>query len=476
MKERAGDGAGHDDRDSREVAEQRREQMLRAALEVIVERGYADTRIADVAERAGTSPALVIYYFKTRDQLLTEAITYSEDTWYAEGVRRLARIGSAAGRLEEIIAMTCLPGTDPEPRSWWLLWLDLWAFSPRNPGVAAVRQKSDERWRACSTAWRCRSRSTTPGCRRSAPTSWRCCSRPLSSGSTGSPQAGGPADAARSWRCAVAGGSIELVGLTKRFAETAVDNIDLTVARGEFFSLLGPSGCGKTTTLRLIAGFERPTSGRILLDGTDVSDVPPHRRNVNTVFQSYALFPFLDVFGNVAFGLRHRGIGKAELRRRANEALDLVQMSSFAKRRPGQLSGGQQQRVALARALVLHPAVLLLDEPLGALDAKLRRSLKVELKALQERVGVTFLYVTHDQEEALTMSDRLAVMNAGKIVQIGTPRQVYEEPTDTYVADFLGAANLMEIEVVSAGPPATVRLGDWSLSAQRCEAIAAGPA
>ncbi|SRR5579871_3316391 len=147
MKERAGDGAGHDDRDSREVAEQRREQMLRAALEVIVERGYADTRIADVAERAGTSPALVIYYFKTRDQLLTEAITYSEDTWYAEGVRRLARIGSAAGRLEEIIAMTCLPGTDPEPRSWWLLWLDLWAFSPRNPGVAAVRQKSDERWR-----------------------------------------------------------------------------------------------------------------------------------------------------------------------------------------------------------------------------------------------------------------------------------------------------------------------------------------
>jgi len=265
----------------------------------------------------------------------------------------------------------------------------------------------------------------------------------------------------------VAGGSIELVGLTKRFAETAVDNIDLTVARGEFFSLLGPSGCGKTTTLRLIAGFERPTSGRILLDGTDVSDVPPHRRNVNTVFQSYALFPFLDVFGNVAFGLRHRGIGKAELRRRANEALDLVQMSSFAKRRPGQLSGGQQQRVALARALVLHPAVLLLDEPLGALDAKLRRSLKVELKALQERVGVTFLYVTHDQEEALTMSDRLAVMHAGRIVQAGTPRQVYEEPADTYVADFLGAANLMEVEVTS---PGALRLGDWPLTAERCGA------
>jgi spermidine/putrescine transport system ATP-binding protein len=271
----------------------------------------------------------------------------------------------------------------------------------------------------------------------------------------------------------VAGGSIELSGLTKRFGEIAVDNIDLTVASGEFFSLLGPSGCGKTTTLRLIAGFEQPTSGRILLDGVDVSDVPPHRRNVNTVFQSYALFPFLNVSDNVAFGLRHRKLTKTEIARRVDESLDLVEMASYAKRRPGQLSGGQQQRVALARALVLNPAVLLLDEPLGALDAKLRRSLKVELKALQERVGITFLYVTHDQEEALTMSDRLAVMNAGKIVQIGTPRQVYEEPADTYVADFLGAANLMEIEVVSAGPPAALRLGDWTLSAQRCEATAA---
>jgi spermidine/putrescine transport system ATP-binding protein len=265
----------------------------------------------------------------------------------------------------------------------------------------------------------------------------------------------------------VAGGSIELQGLTKRFDEVAVDNIDLIVASGEFFSLLGPSGCGKTTTLRLIAGFEQPTSGKILLDGVDVSDVPPHRRNVNTVFQSYALFPFLDVFDNVAFGLRHRAVGKADLRRRVNEALELVHMSSFAKRRPGQLSGGQQQRVALARALVLNPAVLLLDEPLGALDAKLRRSLKVELKALQERVGITFLYVTHDQEEALTMSDRLAVMNAGQIVQIGTSRQVYEEPADTYVADFLGAANLMEVEVVSVG---TLRIGDFALASQRCEA------
>jgi spermidine/putrescine transport system ATP-binding protein len=271
----------------------------------------------------------------------------------------------------------------------------------------------------------------------------------------------------------VAGGSIELSGLTKRFSEVAVDNIDLTVASGEFFSLLGPSGCGKTTTLRLIAGFEQPTSGRILLDGADVSDVPPHRRNVNTVFQSYALFPFLDVFDNVAFGLRRRGVSKADLRRRVNESLDLVRMSAFAKRRPGQLSGGQQQRVALARALVLNPAVLLLDEPLGALDAKLRRSLKIELKGLQERVGITFLYVTHDQEEALTMSDRLAVMNAGRIVQIGTPREVYEEPADTYVADFLGAANLMEIQVVSEG---ALRLGDFALTSQRCEATVPGTA
>ena len=265
----------------------------------------------------------------------------------------------------------------------------------------------------------------------------------------------------------MAGGSIELSGLTKRFSEIAVDNIDLTVASGEFFSLLGPSGCGKTTTLRLIAGFEQPTSGRILLDGVDVSDVPPHRRNVNTVFQSYALFPFLSVFDNVAFGLRHHGVSKTDLRRRVNEALELVKMTAFAKRRPGQLSGGQQQRIALARALVLNPAVLLLDEPLGALDAKLRRSLKIELKALQERVGITFLYVTHDQEEALTMSDRLAVMNAGRIVQIGTPHQVYEEPADTYVADFLGAANLMEVEVVS---PGVLRVGDFALTSHRCEA------
>jgi spermidine/putrescine transport system ATP-binding protein len=262
---------------------------------------------------------------------------------------------------------------------------------------------------------------------------------------------------------------IDLVGLTKRFGHghpAAVDNIDLSVASGEFFSLLGPSGCGKTTTLRLIAGFEEPTAGSILLDGVDVSAVPPHKRNVNTVFQSYALFPFMSVFDNVAFGLRHAHVGKAEQKTRVGEALAMVDMSSFAARRPSQLSGGQQQRIALARALVLNPAVLLLDEPLGALDAKLRRSLKVELKALQERVGITFIYVTHDQEEALTMSDRLAVMHAGRIAQIGTPREVYEEPADSYVADFLGAANLLEILVSerTGDSASTLALGDSVLT------------
>ena len=262
---------------------------------------------------------------------------------------------------------------------------------------------------------------------------------------------------------------IELVGLTKRFHHghaAAVDNIDLSVAGGEFFSLLGPSGCGKTTTLRLVAGFEEPTSGRILLDGVDVSGVPPHKRKVNTVFQSYALFPFMTVFDNVAFGLKYAGCSKSELKTRVGQALALVDMESFTSRRPSQLSGGQQQRVALARALVLNPSVLLLDEPLGALDAKLRRSLKVELKALQERVGITFLYVTHDQEEALTMSDRLAVMQAGRIAQIGTPREVYEEPTDSYVADFLGAANLIQISVIerSADAASTLKLGESVLT------------
>jgi spermidine/putrescine transport system ATP-binding protein len=272
--------------------------------------------------------------------------------------------------------------------------------------------------------------------------------------------------------------SLDLVGLTKRFGHghaAAVDNIDLSVASGEFFSLLGPSGCGKTTTLRLVAGFEEPTAGRILLDGADVSNLPPHKRNVNTVFQSYALFPFLTAFDNVAFGLKHSHVTKAELKKRVNDALALVDMASFTSRRPAQLSGGQQQRVALARALVLNPAVLLLDEPLGALDAKLRRSLKVELKALQERVGITFIYVTHDQEEALTMSDRLAVMHAGHIAQIGTPREVYEEPADSYVADFLGAANLLKIFISerSGDSAATLTLGAVTLTTSN--AVPAGP-
>src|SRR5450755_2299484 len=230
------------------------------------------------------------------------------------------------------------------------------------------------------------------------------------------------------------GGRIQLVALTKRFAETAVDCIDLEIASGEFFSLLGPSGCGKTTTLRLIAGFEQPTAGRILLDDVDVSGIPPHKRHVNTVFQSYALFPFLSVFDNVAFGLRYHKLSKQEIASKVHEALDLVQMRSYEKRRPGALSGGQQQRVALARALVLGPAVLLLDEPLGALDAKLRKTLQIELKALQERVGITFIYVTHDQEEALTTSDRLAVMADGRIEQVGSPAEVYQEPATSYVA------------------------------------------
>jgi spermidine/putrescine transport system ATP-binding protein len=263
------------------------------------------------------------------------------------------------------------------------------------------------------------------------------------------------------------GGSIELAGLTKRFGagdHPAVDDISLSVASGEFFSLLGPSGCGKTTTLRLIAGFEQPTSGTIKLDGADVSGLPAHRRNVNTVFQSYALFPFLTAFDNVAFGLKHQRVTRDELNKRVNDALDLVSMAKFARRRPAQLSGGQQQRIALARALVLRPSVLLLDEPLGA---QLRRSLKVELKALQERVGITFLYVTHDQEEALTMSDRLAVMHSGKIVQLGTPREVYDEPADAYVADFLGAANLMEVTFPErpSGSRFPVQLGEAVLTA-----------
>jgi spermidine/putrescine transport system ATP-binding protein len=274
----------------------------------------------------------------------------------------------------------------------------------------------------------------------------------------------------------VPGGKIELKSLTKRFTDIAVDDIDLDIASGEFFSLLGPSGCGKTTTLRMVAGFEQPTSGQILLDGADVSRVPPDKRNVNTVFQSYALFPFLSVRDNVAFGLRYRKLSKQDVTRKVGEALDLVEMGGFTKRRPSELSGGQQQRVALARALVLNPAVLLLDEPLGALDAKLRRSLKVELKALQERVGITFLYVTHDQEEALTMSDRLAVMCDGKLAQVGSPHEVYDEPASAYVADFLGVSNLMPVDVLSPGPTprCQVRLGEAVLFVEGPQPVPTG--
>ncbi|MFZ1993982.1 MAG: ABC transporter ATP-binding protein [Solirubrobacteraceae bacterium] len=278
-------------------------------------------------------------------------------------------------------------------------------------------------------------------------------------------------------------GDVRLRSLSKRYADTtAVDSIDASINAGEFFSLLGPSGCGKTTTLRMIAGFVRPTAGEILLDGVDVAQVPPHRRNVHTVFQNYALFPHLDVFDNVAFGLRRQKVAKADVRRRVEEALVLVELGGLAGRRPQQLSGGQQQRVALARALVLRPAVLLLDEPLGALDAKIRKQLRLELKALQEEVGITFVFVTHDQEEALSMSDRVAVMSAGRIEQIGTPADVYESPATVFVADFLGVSNLMEAvaEPDSTHPrphpeQCTVAVGDFRLRAAAGDVAASGP-
>jgi spermidine/putrescine transport system ATP-binding protein len=225
--------------------------------------------------------------------------------------------------------------------------------------------------------------------------------------------------------------------------------VSLEIDHGEFFSLLGPSGCGKTTTLAMIGGFELPSAGTVRLAGVDVSWVPPYRRDVNTVFQSYALFPHLDVFGNVAFGLRRRRANKSDVARRVSEALRLVDLPGYEARKPGQLSGGQQQRVALARALVNEPRVLLLDEPLGALDLKLRKQMQVELKRIQQEVGITFLYVTHDQEEAMTMSDRLAVMNDGRIEQLGSPEDVYERPTTEFVASFLGASNLLAGRVSS---------------------------
>jgi spermidine/putrescine transport system ATP-binding protein len=248
------------------------------------------------------------------------------------------------------------------------------------------------------------------------------------------------------------GGQIELVNLTKIYDKAPVlKGINLSIDRGEFFSLLGPSGCGKTTTLRLIGGFESADEGEVRIDGVDMVDVPPENRPVNTVFQSYALFPHLSVADNVGFGLRFQKCSKADAKQRVGEALELVRLNGYERRKAHQLSGGQQQRVALARALVLRPKVLLLDEPLGALDAKLRKTLQLELRALHHDVGITFVYVTHDQEEALTMSDRLAVMKDGEIEQIGTPKNTYEEPATAYVADFLGVANLLPATVSGPG-------------------------
>jgi spermidine/putrescine transport system ATP-binding protein len=237
---------------------------------------------------------------------------------------------------------------------------------------------------------------------------------------------------------------IRLEGVVKRFGDTtAVAGLDLEIERGAFYAMLGPSGCGKTTTLRMIGGFEEPTSGRVFLGGAEVTDLPPYKRDVNTVFQSYALFPHLDVQKNVAFGLERKKLGKAEIKQRVAEALDLTQLTGYEKRRPLQLSGGQQQRVALARALVNRPRALLLDEPLGALDLRLRKQLQVELKRIQQEVGITFIHVTHDQEEAMALADTIAVMNEGRIEQAGSAIDLYESPRTEFVANFLGISNLI---------------------------------
>jgi spermidine/putrescine transport system ATP-binding protein len=252
---------------------------------------------------------------------------------------------------------------------------------------------------------------------------------------------------------------VELRSVTKRFGElVAVDDLSLAIPEGDFFTLLGPSGCGKTTTLRMVAGFEEATNGRVLIDGDDVAGVPPYKRPTNTVFQSYALFPHLSVKDNVAFGLKRQKVDRAEIERQVAKELERVGLVREANRRPAQLSGGQQQRVALARALVNLPKVLLLDEPLGALDLKLRKGLQVQLKQIQRDVGITFVYVTHDQEEALTMSDRIAVMNRGRIEQVGDPEQVYDKPATSFVAGFIGVSNLMPGVVRSSGANGEVQL------------------
>jgi spermidine/putrescine transport system ATP-binding protein len=277
------------------------------------------------------------------------------------------------------------------------------------------------------------------------------------------------------------GPCVVLRSVTKRFGDlTAVDAVDLEIAEGEFFTMLGPSGCGKTTTLRMIAGFEELTEGRLTIDDVDMQGIPPYKRPTNTVFQSYALFPHLSVKENVAFGLRRKKVAKGEIDRRVREELERVGLAAEANRRPSQLSGGMQQRVALARALVNQPRVLLLDEPLGALDLKLRKRLQVELKAIQRDVGITFAYVTHDQEEALTMSDRIAVMNQGRIEQIDDPEQVYDRPVTTFVAGFIGVSNLMPGTVRKTGDRGEVELDsgvqvstdvDGFEPGERCQAV-----
>lgn len=280
-------------------------------------------------------------------------------------------------------------------------------------------------------------------------------------------------------------GSVELVDVTKRFGSlVAVDRVNLSIKPGEFISLLGPSGCGKTTTLRMLAGFEQPDEGRIFVNGIEVQGVPPHKRDINTVFQHYALFPHMTVAENVAYGLRQKGTPKSEVATRVADALDMVQMSKLAERKPKQMSGGQQQRVAVARALVNRPSVLLLDEPLGALDRKLREEMQIELKLLQSRLGITFVFVTHDQEEAMSMSDRIAIMLDGHIEQLGDPETVYEHPVSAFVAGFIGRNNFWQgrssghgvdaddgTVFVASRPEENVPQGEGALAAVRPECI-----